>query len=162
VNFTTSNTDRWQTDARRCHVNWVVLDSDWEGEFCRVAESHSRVKAYVKNHSLGLEVPYRYGSETRRYRPDFIVLVDDGRGEADPLHLVVEIKGYRREDAKEKKATMETHWVPGVNNLGTYGRWAFAEFTDVYQIDDQFQAKVASTFDAMIESVAAQPAGRGN
>ena len=41
----------------------------------------------------------------RRYRPDFIVLVDDGRGPGDPLHLVVEIKGCRREDAKEKKAT---------------------------------------------------------
>jgi hypothetical protein len=66
-------------------------------------------------------VPYRYGSETRKYRPDFIVLVDDGHGEDDPLHLIVEIKGYRREDAKEKKTTMETYWVPGVNNLGNYG-----------------------------------------
>ena len=81
VKFNTSRTDRWQTDARRCHVNWVILDSDWEAEFCRVAESHPRVKAYVKNHNLGLEVPYRYGSETRRYLPDFIVLVDDGHGE---------------------------------------------------------------------------------
>ena len=133
VNFTTSKTSRWQTDARRCHLNWVILDSDWEAEFCRVAESHPRVKAYVKNHNLGLEVPYRYGSETRRYLPDFIVLVDDGHGDDDLLHLIVEIKGYRREDAKEKKATMETYWVPGVNNLGTYGRWAFAEFTGVYR-----------------------------
>jgi len=99
------NTSRTQTDPARCHVNWVVLDSDWEAEFCRVAESHPRVKAYVKNHNLGLEVPYRYGSEMRRYLPDFIVLVDDGRGDDDLLHLVVEIKGYRREDAKEKKAT---------------------------------------------------------
>ena len=134
VNFTTSKTSRWQTDARRCHINWVILDSDWEAEFCRVAESHPRVKAYVKNHNLGLEVPYRYGSETRKYLPDFIVLVDDGHGDDDLLHLIVEIKGYRREDAKEKKATMETYWVPGVNNLGKYGRWAFAEFTEVYQI----------------------------
>ena len=84
-----------------------------------MAESHPRVKAYVKNHNLGLEVPYRYGSETRTYLPDFIVLVDDGHGEDDPLHLIVEIKGYRREDAKEKKATMETYWVPGVNNNGS-------------------------------------------
>ncbi|MGH8546570.1 MAG: BPTD_3080 family restriction endonuclease, partial [Gammaproteobacteria bacterium] len=84
VNFTTSKTRRWQTDARRCHINWVVLDSDWEAEFCRVAESHRRVKAYVKNHNLGLEVPYRYGSETRKYLPDFIVLVDDGQGDDDP------------------------------------------------------------------------------
>ncbi len=63
-------------------------------------------------------------------------------GHADPLNLVVEIKGYRGEDAKEKKATMETYWVPGVNHLGTYGRWAFLEFTDVYLIQKQFAAKV--------------------
>ena len=62
------------------------------------------------------------------------MLVDDGHGDDDLLHLVVEIKGYRREDAKEKKATMETYWVPGVNRSGAYGRWAFAEFTDVYTI----------------------------
>ena len=96
VRFTTSKTDRWQTDPRCCHINWVILDSDWEGEFCRVAESHPRVRAYAKNHALGFEVPYRYGSETRTYLPDFIVLVDDGKGEDDPLHLIVEIKGYRK------------------------------------------------------------------
>ncbi len=104
----------------------MILDSDWEAEFCRVAEAHRRVLAYVKNHNLGLEVPYRYGSEMRTYIPDFIVLVDDGHGKEDPLHRVVEIKGYRREDAKEKKNTMEAYWVPGVNNPGNYGRWAFA------------------------------------
>jgi type III restriction enzyme len=153
VNFTTSKTRRWQTDARRCHINWVILDSDWEAEFCRVVESHPQVKAYVKNHNLGLEVPYRYGSETRRYIPDFIVLVDDGHGDDDLLHLIVEIKGYRREDAKEKKATMETYWVPGVNNLGTYGRWAFAEFTDVYQMQADFEAKVEAKFNQMIAVV---------
>lgn len=158
VKFNTSRSDRWQTDARRCHVNWVILDSDWEAEFCRVAESHPRVKAYVKNHNLGLEVPYRYGSETRKYLPDFVVLVDDGRGDADLLHLIVEIKGYRREDAKEKKSTMETYWVPGVNNNGQYGRWAFAEFTDAYQIEADFKAKVESEFNSMIESVSAQVA----
>jgi len=151
VNFNTSKTNRWETDARRCHINWIILDSDWEAEFCRVAEAHPRVKAYVKNHNLGLEVPYRYGSETRRYIPDFIVLVDDGHGDDDLLHLIVEIKGYRREDAKEKKATMETYWVPGVNNLGSYGRWAFAEFTEVYQIESDFEKKVEDEFNKMIE-----------
>lgn len=150
VNFNTSKTSRWETDARKCHVNWAVLDSDWEGEFCRVAEAHARVKSYAKNHNLGLEVPYRYGSEMRKYRPDFIVMVDDGRGEADLLHLVVEIKGYRREDAKDKKATMETYWVPGVNNLGKYGRWDFAEFTDVYEMEEDFKAKVEAKFHKMV------------
>gem|GEM_PF-1674290 len=125
---------RWQTDPARC----------------RVAESHPRVKAYVKNHNLGLEVPYRHGSETRRYLPDFVVLVDDGHGDDDLLHLVVEIKGYRREDAREKKVTMDTYWVPAVNNLRTLGRWAFAELTEIYQIDADFTAKVESQFDEMI------------
>lgn len=155
VRFPTSSLDRWETSAARCQVNWVVLDSDWEAEFCRVAESHPKVRAYVKNHKLGLEVPYRYGPETRKYLPDFIVLVDDGRppradGSPDFLHLIVEIKGYRREDAKEKKATMDTYWVPGVNHLGQYGRWAFAEFTEIYQIESDFAAKVQGAFDTMI------------
>jgi type III restriction enzyme len=154
VRFNTSRTDRWDTSGPppKNQVNWVVLDSDWEAEFCRVAESHPKVIAYTKNHNLGLEVPYRYGSEMRQYRPDFIVLVDDGHGPDDVLHLVVEIKGYRREDAKEKKSTMDTYWVPGVNHLGTYGRWAFAEFTEMYQIESDFKAKVASEFNKMIES----------
>jgi type III restriction enzyme len=153
VNFNTSKTDRWETDSRRCHINWVVLDSDWEAEFCRVAENHPRVRAYVKNHNLGLEVPYRYGSESRKYLPDFIVLVDDGHGDDDLLNLIVEIKGYRREDAMAKKSTMDTYWIPGVNNLGSYGRWAFAEFTEVYQIEADFEAKVANEFDTMMGAV---------
>ena len=156
VNFNTSKLDRWQTDARRSHLNWVILDSDWEGEFCRVAESHPKVRAYVKNHNLGLEVPYRYGSEMRKYLPDFVVRVDDGHGDDDLLNLIVEIKGYRREDAKEKKSTMDTYWVPGVNHLKQYGRWAFAEFTEVYQIEADFKAKVEAEFDKMIERVTSE------
>jgi type III restriction enzyme len=150
VRFNTSKTDRWQTSSNACHINWVVLDSDWEGEFCRVAEAHPKVRAYVKNHGLGLEVPYRYGSEMRKYLPDFIVRVDDGHGDDDLLNLVVEIKGYRGEDAIEKKSTMDTYWIPGVNHLGTYGRWAFAEFTEVYQIESDFAKKVEAEFDRMV------------
>lgn len=150
VRFNTSRSNLWETSSKHCHINWVVLDSEWEGEFCRVAESHPKVLAYVKNHNMGFEVPYRYGSETRYYIPDFIVLVDDGYGIEDPLHLVVEIKGYRREDAKEKKATMDTYWIPGVNNLGGYGRWAFAEFTEMYQIESDFRGRVEEEFGEMI------------
>ena len=152
VRFTTSK-ETYRTDARKCHINHVVCDSDWEAEFCRVAEGHPRVRAYVKNHGLGLEVPYRFGGEARTYLPDFVVLVDDGRGDDDLLHLIVEIKGYRREDAKDKKATMETCWVPGVNALGEFGRWAFAEFTDVYGIEAGLESKVAVEFGRMVNRV---------
>lgn len=142
VNFTTSKKNRWKTDPRKCHINWVILDSDWEAEFCRVVESHPHVISYVKNQSLGFEVPYRYGSVTRKYLPDFIVMVDDGHGPDDLLHLVVEIKGFRGEDAKDKKATMETYWVPGVNNNGSFGRWAFVEFRDVFEIEAKFHEMI--------------------
>ncbi len=85
VNFTTSKELRWETSGPppKCPVNWVICDSDWEAEFCRVAESHPRVHAYVKNQALGFEVPYLMGAIPRRYLPDFIVRIDDGR--ADPL-----------------------------------------------------------------------------
>jgi type III restriction enzyme len=150
VNRNTSKIERWQTDPRRCQINWVILDSDWEGEFCRVAENHPKVLRYVKNYGLGFDVPYRLGSAMHRYEPDFIVDIDDGNGTEDPLHLVVEIKGYRREDAKVKKTTMDTYWIPGVNNLGSFGRWAFAEFKEVYQIETDFKAKVEDEFNKMI------------
>jgi type III restriction enzyme len=80
-------------------------------------------------------------------------LIDDGHGDDDLLHLVVEIKGYRGEDAKIKKETMDTYWVPGVNNSGRYGRWAFAEFTDVYAMEPELEEKIRAEFDKMIEKV---------
>ncbi len=151
VNFTTSKSIRWKTAERRCHVNYVICDSDWEAEFCRVVEAHPRVRAYVKNQSLGFEVPYQFGSEARRYLPDFIVLVDDGHGADDLLHLVVEIKGYRREDAKDKKETMETYWIPGVNRLGSCGRWAFTEFRDVYEMQSDFETRMEAEFNGTVK-----------
>jgi type III restriction enzyme len=161
VRFNTSRTQLWDTGGPppKNHVNWVVYDSDWEAEFCRVAEAHPQVIAYTKNQNLGLEVPYRYGSEARKYLPDFIVLVDDGHGSEDPLHLVVEIKGYRNESAKDKKAAMETYWIPGVNNAGGYGRWAFAELREVYQIEADFRAKVESEFAKIIGTACGAGAG---
>ena len=57
---------------------------------------------------------------------------------------------------------METYWVPGVNNLGNYGRWAFAEFTDVYQIEADFKAKVEAEFNKMIDTVTAQSDCKGD
>ncbi|GHV76573.1 hypothetical protein AGMMS49942_13940 [Spirochaetia bacterium] len=122
VNFTTGKTTRRLTDSRKCHINWVITDSD--------LEAHPAVLAYVKNQGLGFEVPYRFGSQNHTYFPDFIVVLDDGHGKDDPLHLI-----------KEKKLAMESFWVPGVNRLGVYGRWGFAEFRYVYDIEEDF-AKV--------------------
>ena len=155
VNFTTSRTQRYAAGGR-CHLNWAILDSGWEGELCRIFDAHPQVLAWVKNHNLGFEVPYQLAGENRRYIPDFIALVDDGRGADDPLHLVAEVKGYRGEDAKAKKETMDTYWVPGINAHGCYGRWAFVELRDVHTMQDDLAAKVTE----MIETWTVRRADR--
>ena len=54
---------------------------------------------------------------------------------------------------------MKTYWVPGVNHLGTFGRWAFAEFPDVYAMQLDFEREVEAKFNQMIEAASApQPA----
>lgn len=152
VNFTTSKNSRWKADPRKCHINYLITDSSWEDEFCRVVEAHPQVRAYVKNYNMGFSVPYTLGGESHDYIPDFIVLVDDGHGDDDLLHLVVEIKGYRGEDAKEKKSTMDSYWIPGVNRLGSFGRWDFLELKEVYEIEGDFAAKIAQSFDTKIST----------
>ena len=48
---------------------------------------------------------------------------------------------------------MQTYWVPGVNRLGQYGRWAFAEFTDVFAMQQDFAQVLERAFDDMIDRV---------
>jgi type III restriction enzyme len=153
VNFNTSKLMRWQTDSRRCQVNWAICDSAWEQEFCRVLDHHPRVRRWVKNHGLGFEAPYRMGGVAHKYIPDFIVVVDNGRGDDDLLQLVCEVKGYRGEDAKEKKNTMVSFWVPGVNNSGRFGRWGFAEFREVYAMETDFSSAVDDEVNQVLDQV---------
>lgn len=156
VAFNTSK-DLWTTKPDRCHINYVVTDSEWEAECCRVLEDHPRVIAYVKNQGLGFEVPYRMGTENRRYLPDFIALIDDGHGPDDPLHLIIEIKGFRDEDAKDKANTMRAYWIPGVNRLESFGRWDFVEFKQVFEIESDLKKKVASEFKKIIRRIINPP-----
>lgn len=161
--FNTSKDDLWTTAADKCHINYVVLDSGWEAELCRVVERHKRVKAYVKNHNLGFEVPYEMGGSKRIYIPDFILKIDDGQSTQKPdasgelvevpdyLNLIVEVKGYRGEDAKQKKLTMDSYWIPGVNQLQKYGRWAFVELTDVFAMQDELDQKLSEALASAIE-----------
>jgi type III restriction enzyme len=41
-----------------------------------------------------------------------------------------------------------------VNNLGTFGRWAFAELTDVYQMEADFETQVGQAFERVLDEVA--------
>jgi hypothetical protein len=96
---------------------------------------------------------------------DFVF--DEGKGlstqeqQYDPTPIINELRRFvdqwrdlPMEDAKEKKNTMDIYWILGVNNSGTFGRWAFAEFTKIYQIETDFAARVKSEFNKMIEGIA--------
>lgn len=131
----------WETHPTRCHVNLAACEIGWEADFCHLLENRYWIHAYVKNQGLGFEIPYRSGIETRIYRPDFIFVLDDGKGADDLLHVVVEIKGFRNEDAEDKRSAMERYWIPDVNSLGTFGRWAFIELGGAYEMQDGFEAR---------------------
>ncbi len=90
----------------------------------------TEVTCYVKNQNLGFRIPYTFNGEQAHYIPDFVVRVDDGRGQKDPLHLIVEVTGQRKKDKEAKVATARLLWVPAVTNHGGFGRWAFVEIGD--------------------------------
>jgi type III restriction enzyme len=142
VDFTTSKTTLFDTKDGKCHLNYVVYDQDWEAGFAERLAGMPEVLAYVKNHNLNFEVPYEHEGETRRYRPDYIVTVDDGHPE--PLNLVVEIKGLRRDADAAKADTMQKIWIPAVNNAKAFGRWDFLEFKDIpYDAEERIRAHFA-------------------
>ncbi|WP_315754450.1 BPTD_3080 family restriction endonuclease [Bradyrhizobium sp. SZCCHNRI2007] len=137
VNFITSK-PVWKTGAQppKCEISHVVLDSDWEEQLALTLEGHPRVLAYAKNQALGFDIPYLDAGVMRRYIPDFIVRLDVGTEE--PLNLVLEVKGMRDESDKAKAQTARDLWAPGVNALGGFGRWAYAEFRDWATMDEDF------------------------
>ena len=141
----------WKTGAQppSSQISHVVKDSSWEVALAQALEGHPRVLAYAKNQALGFEIPYLDGGVMRRYIPDFLARIDTGNEET--LNLVLEMKGQRDESDKAKAQTTREMWVPGVNALGGYGRWAFAEFTDPYTTEEEFKAFVSK----LINEVAA-------
>jgi type III restriction enzyme len=136
VNFTTSQTERWQPHPDRSQINWIILDSGWEAQLAEAIESHPRTAAYAKNHNLGLEIPYLRDGEARRYRPDYIVRLTDG-----PT-LILEVKGFRGHDAALKAAATRDKWIPAVNRLGRFGTWAFAELRDPFTMADELESLI--------------------
>lgn len=128
VDFLTTKQRLHEPPADKSHVNIAVCDSDWEVQFCELLDQTDGVFAYIRNEGLGFEVPYTHQNQNYQYRPDFIILIDDGQ--PDKLNLVVEIKGYRNGYAQAKADTMHKLWIPAINNDGRWGRWAFTEIMD--------------------------------
>jgi type III restriction enzyme len=125
VDFTTTKS---VYPAGKSHLNWLVMDSDWEAKVGQMLDELPEVRAWVKNQGLGLRIPYTLEGESAHYLPDLLVRIDDGGPE--PLNLLIEVTGERKKDKAAKVETARSQWAPAVNNDGRFGRWAFLEITD--------------------------------
>jgi type III restriction enzyme len=141
----------YTADARYCHVSHVVADTDsWEQKTAQALEelaAEGLIRCYVKNQNLGFTIPYTHEGEEHAYLPDFLVLVN--AGSAEPLHLILEVTGQKKSDKAAKTATAQSLWIPAVNNHGGFGRWAFQEITDPWNVKKEIRATISKLLPAV-------------
>ena len=102
--------------AIKSHVSHLVGDSSWEGHAANVFEDQDDVVAYAKNDHLGFQVQYMWAGSRRRYVPDFLVRLSNGKT------LALEIKGTDSPQNKAKRDALN-EWVRAINGTGGFGRW---------------------------------------
>ena len=59
---------------------------------------------------------YSFGGLTRRYLPDFLVRLTNGK------MLVLEVKGVETDESRAKNKALR-EWCEAVSNVKTYGEW---------------------------------------
>ena len=102
--------------TQHSQISHCVFDSAWEATESYVLEKNPHVTAWAKNDHLGFEILYVFDGVVRKYTPDFLVKLDNGKT------LVLETKGQEtRRDKEKRKALAE--WVAAVNQCGEFGEW---------------------------------------
>jgi len=138
-------TRREPREALRCHLNFVVPDTDkWEQCAAYFIDTHPATEAFVKNAGLGFAIPYFHNGEMHDYTPDFIVRLATPEGCA-PFHAIVETKGF--DPLADVKMGAAERWVHAVNTDGRYGRWAYRKIgrpPDVIEVLGQLAASAAA------------------
>lgn len=143
--YVNGNTVKDVFDTKKSHVNYVVMDSDWEGICAKTLEELDSVDCYVKNQFLGFTIPYVKDGKDRLYYTDFIARVKSKDGSIK--NLMIEISGMSKDKA-EKKWFVENRWLPAVNALKDkyeYPEWHFIEVAnDIRNIKNQLIEKIGS------------------
>lgn len=111
-------TTKGNQPTRKSQISHVVGDSSWEIYAANIFDTSTLVTAYAKNDHLGFQIYYLWNGSRRRFLPDFIVRMRNGKT------LVLEIKG---EDSPQNVAKREalTLWVAAVNSKGGFGTWCW-------------------------------------
>lgn len=139
------NTSKDVYPTQKSHVNFVVMDSDWEGVCAKTLEEIDEVDSFVKNQFLGFAIPYVKDGKDKMYYTDFIARVKKSDGTI--ANLMIEITGMNK-DKIEKKWFVENRWLPAVNAVREkyeYEEWHFIEIAnDVRNIKNQLIDKIKS------------------
>lgn len=102
--------------AERSHINFCVYDSTWEASEAYVLDHSPHVASWAKNEHLGFEVWYVVQGARRKYRPDFLIRLTNGK------MLVLEVKGEDTPEARAKRLALD-EWCRAVNAQGGFGEW---------------------------------------
>ncbi len=105
--------------TRRSHSNLCVFDSSWEASEAFELDRSPNVEAWVKNDHLGFEVRYLFKGIRKKYRPDFLIRLINGKT------LVVEVKGQDLQENQSKRKLL-SQWCDAVNSQGGFGTWGWA------------------------------------
>ena len=115
--------------AQKSQISHVVADSAWEAHTANVLEQSGQVLAYAKNDHLGFQVYYLWNGARRRFVPDFIVRLANGK------LLILEIKGEDSPQNQAKRQALDA-WVKGVNAKGGFGLWCWDVAFEMAKIQD--------------------------
>lgn len=93
-----------------------MFDSTWEASDAYHLDESTLVDAWARNDHLGFYVWYRHRGARRRYFPDFLVRLTNGR------MLVLETKGELDDEARAKRLALQ-EWCRAVTGAGGFGEW---------------------------------------
>lgn len=102
--------------TQKSHISQCVFDSAWEATESYILEKNSNVDSWAKNDHLGFVIEYVYEGVIRKYVPDFLIKLSNGK------MLILETKGKETaKDVEKRKALKE--WIKAVNELKEFGEW---------------------------------------
>ena len=122
-------TARTTQPAQKSQISHVVADGAWEAYAANVLEQSPLVNSYAKNDHLGFQIYYMWNGAKRRYIPDFLIKLANGKT------LILEIKGEDSEQNKAKRAALAA-WVAGVNQKGGFGVWSWDVAFEMAKVQD--------------------------
>ncbi len=134
----TGDMNAWYTTkpcepTTKSHINLCVYDSGLEKSFVSNFENNLRVVAWAKNDHLGFEILYMFEGNLHKYRPDYIVKLQDDK------YLIVEVKG--EVDEKDKvKARYLDEWVNCVNTQGGFGSWSWMMSNHSWDVEKRLKS----------------------